>query len=58
MVIMGVLTYLLNLVLGTPYALFLGFLSGLLEIIPNLGPALAAIPAVLLALIFGSSYLP
>jgi predicted PurR-regulated permease PerM len=58
MVVMGVLTYLLNLLLGTPSALFLGFAAGLLEIVPTLGPILATIPAVILALIFGSSWLP
>jgi predicted PurR-regulated permease PerM len=58
MVIMGFLTYLLNLLLGTPYPAFLGLLAGLLEIIPNLGPVLATIPAVLLALVVGSSHLP
>jgi predicted PurR-regulated permease PerM len=58
MAVMGVLTYLLNLLLGTPYPLFLGVLAGLLEIIPNLGPILATIPAVIFALVFGSSYLP
>jgi predicted PurR-regulated permease PerM len=58
MFIMGFLTYLLNLVLGNSYPLFLGFLAGLLEVIPNLGPILATIPAILLALLVGSSYLP
>jgi predicted PurR-regulated permease PerM len=58
MVVMGFLTYLLNLVLGTPYPVFLGFLAGLLEIIPNLGPVLATIPAMLFALVLGSSHLP
>jgi predicted PurR-regulated permease PerM len=55
MVLMGVLTFLLNWILGTPYPLFLGFLAGLLEVIPSLGPFLATIPAVLLALFFGST---
>jgi predicted PurR-regulated permease PerM len=55
MVVMGFLTYLMNLLLGTPYALFLGFLAGILEIIPNLGPVLATIPAVIFALMFGST---
>jgi predicted PurR-regulated permease PerM len=55
MVIMGVLTFLLNWLLGTPYPLFLGFLAGMLEVIPSLGPFLATIPAVLLALLSGST---
>jgi len=58
MVVMGFLVFLLNLVLGTPYPLFLGILAGVLEIIPNLGPVLATIPAVILALVVGSSWLP
>lgn len=35
--------------LGVPYAILLGLLAGLLDIIPYLGPWLAAIPAVILA---------
>jgi predicted PurR-regulated permease PerM len=31
-------------------ALFLGLLAGILEFIPNIGPVLASIPAILLAL--------
>lgn len=38
------------LVLGVPYALVLGVLAGLLELVPMLGPILGAIPAVLVAL--------
>jgi predicted PurR-regulated permease PerM len=57
MVVMGFLVFLLNLVLGTPYPLFLGVLAGVLEIIPSLGPVLATIPAVILALVVGSSWL-
>ena len=56
--VIGIIVWLGNLVLGTPQALLLGILAGLLEVIPNLGPFLATIPAVLLALLFGSSYLP
>jgi predicted PurR-regulated permease PerM len=56
MVVMGVLVWLMNLALGTPQALLLGLLGGLLEIIPSLGPTLAAVPAALLALIFGSAH--
>ncbi len=57
MVIMGFLTFLLNFILGTPYPVFLGVLAGFLEVIPNLGPVLATIPAIILALVEGSSRL-
>ena len=58
MIVVGVLVWLGNWVLGTPQAFFLGVIAGLLEIIPNLGPLIATIPAVILAVFFGSSYLP
>lgn len=45
-------------ILGLPGALVLGILAGVLEVIPNLGPVLALIPAVLVALIQGSNVLP
>jgi predicted PurR-regulated permease PerM len=54
MVIMGLLVWLGNEILGTPQALFLGILAGLFEVIPSLGPILATVPAVILALFFGS----
>ncbi len=44
--------------LGVPGALVLGILAGLLEALPNIGPILASIPAILLALLQGSSVLP
>jgi predicted PurR-regulated permease PerM len=43
--------------LGLPGAPLLGILAGLLEVLPNIGPVLAAIPAILLALVQGSSVL-
>ncbi|HBY06997.1 MAG TPA: hypothetical protein DEH22_04140 [Chloroflexi bacterium] len=55
MVIMGTIVWIGNAILGTPQALFLGIAAGLLEVIPSLGPILATIPAVILALIFGSN---
>jgi predicted PurR-regulated permease PerM len=48
MVIVASLTYLVLLLLNLPYALPLAFLAGLLEILPNIGPVLAAIPAVII----------
>jgi predicted PurR-regulated permease PerM len=56
MLIMGVATWLTTAILGVPQALFLGVLAGVLELIPSLGPTLAAIPAVALALLFGSTH--
>lgn len=50
MVIVGVLQTLVLTVLGVDYALLLGALTGLLEIVPSIGPTLAAVPAVLIAL--------
>lgn len=45
-------------VIGVPGALTLGIIAGVLEVIPNLGPILAMIPALLLALIQGSTAYP
>jgi len=58
MVVMGLVTWILNLLLGTPQALLLGILAGLLEVVPSLGPILATIPAAILAVLFGSSVFP
>lgn len=55
--LVGVIVGVGNAVLGVPAALVLGILAGLLEVLPNIGPVLAAIPAVLLALLQGSSVL-
>ena len=57
MVTIGFTVWIGNLVLGTPNAFFLGVISGLFELIPNIGPALALIPAVLVALTQGSTHL-
>lgn len=57
-VVVGTVTGLAMAVLGVSNALALALLAGLLEVVPNVGPVLAAIPAVLLALFKGSSWLP
>ena len=54
----GVVTFIAALALGLPAAFVLGLLAGVLEVVPNLGPVLAAVPAVLLALVDGSSIWP
>lgn len=46
----GVLTALGLLIVGTPGWLVLGLLMGVMELIPYIGPVIAGIPAVLLAL--------
>ncbi len=48
--IMGVSTTLSLLLVGLPNAFLLGLLAGVLEFIPNIGPIIAAIPAVLIAI--------
>lgn len=50
MTLVGVLTALGLWMLGIPLAMMLGLLAGLLDFIPNFGPIIAAVPAVLLAL--------
>lgn len=56
MILIGTAVFLGNLALGNSNALLLGTISGSLELIPNIGPALALIPGVLTALVFGSSH--
>ena len=46
--IIGILVYVGLWALGAPYALALALLAGLLELIPVIGPIIAAIPAVLI----------
>ncbi len=51
------ITWILGALIGLPGAFALAVIAGLLEFIPNLGPLLAAVPAVLIALIQGSTTL-
>jgi len=50
MIIIGLLTFIGLTLLGIDYALPLAILAGFLEIIPNIGPFISAIPAVLVGL--------
>lgn len=54
----GIMTFVGASVLGLPQPTVLGLLAGLLEFIPNLGPSLSAIPAVLFALVSESQTIP
>lgn len=55
MALNGILTGIGLWLLGVPLPFMLGVLTGLLNFIPNIGPILAAVPAVLLALSVGST---
>ena len=46
----GVLATLAMLIIGVPFAPVLGLIAGIFEVLPNIGPYLGAIPAVLVAL--------
>lgn len=58
MIIVGVIFILAWVAVGLPGAVALGLLTGFLTVIPDLGPAIAAILAVLVAFFQGSDYLP
>ncbi len=49
MLLIGSLTFIGLTALGIPYALPLAILAGFLEIVPNIGPTIAAIPAIMIA---------
>ncbi len=48
MLTIGLMTYIGLTLFGVPYALPLAFLAGTLEILPNLGPTVSAVPAVVI----------
>lgn len=50
MIVVGLLTYIGLSLMGIKYALALAVLSGLLEVVPNLGPIAAAVPAFFIGL--------
>lgn len=57
MIVVGVVFTVFWLAIGLPGAIVLGVLTGLLTIIPDVGPAIAAILAMLIACFQGSSVL-
>lgn len=50
--LIGFLVYAVLFVLGVPYALPLAIFAGLMEVVPVIGPIIAAIPAILIAYVF------
>jgi HAD superfamily hydrolase (TIGR01509 family) len=56
--VMGIIVWLAMTVLGVRNAPALGLLAAIMEFIPGIGLTIAAVPAVLIALILGSSWLP
>jgi predicted PurR-regulated permease PerM len=51
MLFIGVVTWIGLSIIGVPLALALGLIAGLLSFIPNFGPIISAVPALLLAFI-------
>ena len=45
--VIGVMTYIGLIILGVKYALILAIIAGILEIVPMIGPTVAAIPAMI-----------
>ena len=58
MLIVGLITFLVYMAMGLRWALLLGVIAGFCEVVPNIGPTLATIPAIISALIFGSNWIP
>ena len=58
MLFVGGLTFVIYSALGLRWALILGLVAGFCEVVPNIGPILATIPAIISALIFGSRWIP
>ena len=50
MTVVGTFTYIGLVLLGMKYALPLAVLAGLLEVVPNIGPIISSVPAILIGL--------
>ncbi len=55
--VVGFVVWVVLWIVGVRNSLVLGIVAGVLEVIPNIGPAVSAIPAVLIAFFQGSSRL-
>lgn len=56
--VIAIMTWVALTAMGIPGAIPLALLAGVLEVVPNFGPLLAEIPAVVVALLQGSSTIP
>jgi HAD superfamily hydrolase (TIGR01549 family) len=56
--VVGLTVWISMSLVGLPNAGLMGLIAGVLEVIPTFGPILATIPALLVALFQGSTYLP
>lgn len=56
--IIGIVVWIAMTVVGLPNAGLMGFIAGVLEVVPTFGPVFATIPALFIALFRGSIYLP
>jgi predicted PurR-regulated permease PerM len=55
---MIIITTVICMAIGLPYAVLMGLIAGVMEFVPNVGPIIALVPAALVALFQGSSFLP
>jgi predicted PurR-regulated permease PerM len=58
MIVVGIVFTIAWLIMGIPGALVLGVIAGLFTLVPDVGPFLAAILAMAVALLEGSSWIP
>ena len=54
---MTVITTVVCMAVGLPYPVAMGLLAGAMELVPSIGPFIAAVPAILVALFQGSAFL-
>jgi predicted PurR-regulated permease PerM len=55
-IIVGIVTGFALAIAGVRNALLLGVLAGVLEVVPSIGPVLASVPAIAIALVQGSTH--
>jgi predicted PurR-regulated permease PerM len=51
-VIIGVISWIGLTIIGVPYVVVLALIAGIMEAVPNIGPIIAAVPAVLIAALY------